>query len=86
MLQQAARGLRVEQVHIGVAGQAGGFLDDRLGGTELADVGAEQDDQVFLGDHPALGQGQQAGCSVSGRRRWRSCHCAARRAREVDSR
>lgn len=61
MLQQAARGLRVEQVHIGVAGQAGGFLDDRLGGTELADVGAEQDDQVFLGDHPALGQGQQAG-------------------------
>ncbi|CRO77221.1 Uncharacterised protein [Klebsiella pneumoniae] len=26
------------------------------------------------------------GCSVSGRRRWRSCHCAARRAREVDSR
>lgn len=61
VLQQAARGLRVEQVHIGVAGQAGGFLDDRLGGTELADVGAEQDDQVFLGDHPALGQGQQAG-------------------------
>jgi len=61
VLQQAACGLRVEQVHIGVAGQAGGFLDDRLGGTELADVGAEQDDQVFLGDHPALGQGQQAG-------------------------
>lgn len=63
MLQQVTRGLRVEQVHIGVAGQASGFLDDRLGGMELADVGAKQDNQVSLGDHSAFGQGQQIGVS-----------------------
>ena len=60
LFQQSLCSVGFEAQHHGVAGQLRGFFEDRVHRAELADGGAEQHDQVFFADQPAVRQRQHA--------------------------